>query len=627
MQSPGRRAFTPGRTLAFALLALAMALLGSLFAGPAGSAEPARSRPAVTSWVVRAAGGPPVAGDYIAVRIRARRPVSLRVAVVLRSHPNGGGSRVTVWRQLQVGGHGMRTVRLRRTAASLVALGCRKRWLVPRMVLRTPLGRRLGTKALARRLLVGQGGCEPVNGVAPWLPPGRKPMIFDIGQVTPWGPGLEEALDQVAATGADTVRLLVEWRDIAPAVPPPGFDPTNPADTAYDFSAVDRVMRAAAARGLRMMLTVGGPIPAWGSWTGGALSDPRATDFGDFVRAVARRYNGAFTPEGDGEPLPGAALWSVWNEPNLDLFLRPQFRDGLPYSPILYRRLYMVAQAAIRTEAPGTPIVIGETAPFGADGNVGPLTFARGVLCLDDYAQVEPACDHGAIRAAGWGAHPYTQIGHGPFDTPDWAQYVVTIANLRNLEEQLDQGTAAGVVPAGFPIYVTEFGFQSEPDPRGWPLQSQADFLSISEQIEYRDERVASTAQYLIEDDPPEQGGGFRGFESGLRFYDGTAKPSYDAYRLPLVVKRNGDQVSLWGLVRPARTAVEAAIRVRDGTDPPRMLGSVTTSAAGVLSLAAEYRPGRVWQLIWRAPDGQTYHGPWTGAYEFSWPARDRQPR
>jgi hypothetical protein len=46
-----------------------------------------------------------------------------------------------------------------------------------------------------------------------------------------------------------------------------------------------------------------------------------------------------------------------------------------------------------------------------------------------------------------------------------------------------------------------------------------------------------------------------------------------------------------------------------------------------VLSLAAEYRPGRVWQLIWRAPDGQTYHGPWTGAYEFSWPARDRQPR
>ena len=37
----------------------------------------------------------------------------------------------------------------------------------------------------------------------------------------------------------------------------------------------------------------------------------------------------------------------------------------------------------------------------------------------------------------------------------------------------------------------------------------------------------------------------------GLRFFDGRLKLSYEAYRLPLVVKRSGHRSVIWGRVRP----------------------------------------------------------------------------
>ena len=45
----------------------------------------------------------------------------------------------------------------------------------------------------------------------------------------------------------------------------------------------------------------------------------RVADFGAFARAIASRYSGRF----DGYPF--VRFWTVWNEPNLQLFLTPQF--------------------------------------------------------------------------------------------------------------------------------------------------------------------------------------------------------------------------------------------------------------------------------------------------------------
>ena len=42
------------------------------------------------------------------------------------------------------------------------------------------------------------------------------------------------------------------------------------------------------------------------------------------------------------------------------------------------------------------------------------------------------------------------------------------------------------------------------------------------------------------------------GFQTGLRFASGKAKPSYNAYRFPIVVKKRRRGVYVWGRVRPA---------------------------------------------------------------------------
>ena len=52
--------------------------------------------------------------------------------------------------------------------------------------------------------------------------------------------------------------------------------------------------------------------------------DPGA--YGRFAVAVARRYSGQFTdPLNAGTDLPRVRLYQAWNEPNLPLFLQPQW--------------------------------------------------------------------------------------------------------------------------------------------------------------------------------------------------------------------------------------------------------------------------------------------------------------
>lgn len=473
----------------------------------------------------------------------------------------------------------------------------------------------------------GDSGTKTTAPTPGQIPQGRKSLIFEAGPVTMASPDAAKVLDQIVALGADTVRVGVFWQYVAPpTAPPAGADPADPADPMYDFSVTDAFIAAARKRGLKVLVTVSGPPPEWATVDGKAGSAPDVSAFGDFVHAVAERYNGSYDPDGGGplEKLPGADMWSVWNEPNLSIFLTPQIRDGKPYSPILYRKLYLAAQASIEDQDPGTPILIGETAPTGSRDSVDPVPFARGVLCLDPVAKAAPACDSGKIDAAGWALHPYGSTGEAPFDPPDSSDFVTT-SSLDNLESVLDDAADAGTITSDFPLYITEYGIQSKPDPLiGVPLQTQADYLSISEQIAYFDPRVKSYAQYLMVDDPPDRvpGEKYGGFESGLEFYGGAAKPSYDSFRLPLVVRRSGDSVSLWGLVRPSRSATEVEIRVQDG-GVRKSLESLKTDGDGIFTLDSDYRQGRLWSVRWKSPSGQTFDGPWTRSYKFPYPKSD----
>jgi hypothetical protein len=321
------------------------------------------------------------------------------------------------------------------------------------------------------------------------------------------------------------------------------------------------------------------------------------------MTAIGRHYGGR------------VATWSIWNEPNQPRFLRPQFANGgRPASPALYRKLYDAARQGLAAAGRGgDPTLFGELAPRGTGSVVAPLTFLRGMLCLDSrYRRSGKGC--GELPTAGMAHHAYT-TRQGPWFVPPGPNDV-TIGVLQRLTRALDRAARAGALPARLPIWLTEFGIQSTPDDiQGVSLARQAEYQAISERIARNDPRVVSFSQYLLRDDPPTGPDQFGGFESGLRFSDGRAKPSLDAWRLPLAARRRGDSVSLWGRVRPTTAPTTAELQIADGSRRFRTVRTLRSDALGSVSSRSTYRGGRRWRLRWTAPDGTVRTGAPIRAY------------
>jgi hypothetical protein len=197
----------------------------------------------------------------------------------------------------------------------------------------------------------------------------------------------------------------------------------------------------------------------------------------------------------------------------------------------------------------------------------------------------------------------------------------VTIGVLPRLTKALDRAAAAGVVARRLPVYLTEFGVQSVPDPYyGVSLQRQAEFRSYSEKIAFDNPRMVAFSQYLLTDDAPKTGvpatQKYSGFESGLRTASGKAKPSLDGFRLPLVARlRGGGKVSLWGIARPAKGATKVVVEQHERGKAWRTLATPATNARGVWTGSASAGGStREWRVRWTAPDGTQYAGPPTRA-------------
>jgi hypothetical protein len=135
-------------------------------------------------------------------------------------------------------------------------------------------------------------------------------------------------------------------------------------------------------------------------------------------------------------------------------------------------------------------------------------------------------------------------------------------------------------------------------------LRQQVQYRAISERIAWNNPRVVAFSQYLLTDSEPTGPNQYGGFESGLRFANGKAKPSLRAFRLPLAVKRNGSRVSIWGLVRPATGATTATITYADPGRAFRTLRTVRTNARGYFTVSSAWRKGRRWNLTWEGQSG-----------------------
>ena len=409
-----------------------------------------------------------------------------------------------------------------------------------------------------------------------------------------------QTFDQIQAFGVNYLRVTLLWRAVAPGSgssrPPAGFDDAGQAG--YLWAPYDREINEAHARGMKVLVTISGPIPKWASATHKSYTyKPDVTRFQKFVTAVGNRYRDQ------------VSMWSIWNEPNHPAFLTPQYartKSGhrYAYSPKLYRALFLAGDRGLRASGNGADrLLLGETEPRGTTKAVPPLQFLRGLLA-----------SRGKLPADGYAHHAYTTRA-GPSFVPS-NRDDVTIGVLSRLTRALDYYGRKGRIRRGMPIYLTEFGIQSKPDPYiGVSYQQQAEYRSIAEWMAWRNPRVAGFSQYLMRDDQPRPGSAYArysGFESGLRGSNGTVKMSYAGFRLPLVADARDKHVYFWGYVRPAASRTRAVVQIRKkGSKRWVKLKTVTTDSRGYWSSVTSLRSAAQYRVIWGK-----YTGPATRAYQ-----------
>jgi hypothetical protein len=426
---------------------------------------------------------------------------------------------------------------------------------------------------------------------------------------------VDSTLGTLQALGVDRVRVTVKWSAIAPATRPAGFDAVNPSTyPAGAWAALDRVVSLAAAHGIGVEFNLTAPGPLWAMQSGAptaASADhwiPNPVEFEKFVQAVGIRYSGAYGG------LPRVSFWSIWNEPNQPGWLAPQSLAShgreLPASPALYR--YYVQEAFTGLYESGhalgrDTILIGELAPEGYDQGgtltaMTPMQFLLALYCLDGEfrplrgsAAAAIACPRSGSRAAFVRANPglfyATGFAHHPyyfFWPPEHSASdpnFVPLANLGRLEHALDRAYAAYGVRRHIPIYLTEYGYQTNPpDPYEivTPAQ-QARYLNEADYMAWRDPRVRSVAQFLLRDSlpnpafPSSNPDHWNTFQTGLEFSDGRPKPALASYRMPIwVARERGRKALVWGQARPRPHAGRASIEWHRGRGRWRALASVT---------------------------------------------------
>jgi hypothetical protein len=396
----------------------------------------------------------------------------------------------------------------------------------------------------------------------------------------------EKTLDEIVALGADTIRVELKWNEVAPnpeSKNRPQFDATDPA--AYPgFGPYDALIQSLTARNLRVLLTITGDAPRWataGDRGGNYKPDP--DEYGRFASAVGTRYSGVYSG------LPKVIYYTIWNEPNHIQFIKPTSQ-----APRVYRKLVDAAIPALRAKAaPEAKIFIGELKPTPRKG-LGPATFMQQWLCLDKTfrrlrgraARRLGCTTFKKIDADGFAHHPY-----GPIDIISKKRDIINLLAIRRLGKALDLAAKAKRLPRKLPIYNTEYGIQTNP-PDIFVATSparQAALINQKEEFAYRYSRLKSHSQYQLYDDPSRPGPPavkWAGFQTGLRFANGRAKPAYEAYKFPLVVRKATKRtVQIWGRVRPGTGTRYAQLQKFGGGGFVNAGPRLRTNAAGYFKL------------------------------------------
>jgi hypothetical protein len=460
---------------------------------------------------------------------------------------------------------------------------------------------------------------------------------------------------------------------------PAGFVPGNPgAYPAANWAGYDAVMRAAAAEGITVDLDVAGGAPLWATGPGMPRQKgypfhawkPNAVQFGQFVRAVAIRYSGKYDPRtrklapGNPNDLPRVTFWSLWNEPDYGPSLAPQAIPGsrsVPEAPSLFRGLVDQGWAALQHTGHGSDTILwGELAPrgeiaFGAFNGMTPIPFLRALYCVGanyqplrgaaaqaigcpttagasaGFAAAHPALFH----AAGVSVHPYMRWFQPNQELnvyPRQANFGALLANytslatISHLERGLDRLVSVYHSNTRFPIWDTEFGYITSPPKRRWsgdedpylPQATAAYYDNWAEYISWKDPRISSFDQYLIQDPlPATRANDYGQFASGLVSFNGSPKPGLGAFRMPVFMPSTtasspSSALELWGGAKamyfglldvPAEVQPVQVIFAPTGTSSYSLLDTVTPNRDGYFDVREKFPSSGTVVLRWSYPN------------------------
>ena len=439
----------------------------------------------------------------------------------------------------------------------------------------------------------------------------------------------DAALAQAKALGADTVRVFLTWHSVSPnqdeRAAPPDFDVSDPDSPHYRWELYDALIERARANGMKVLITIAPPIPWWASeqprrcphFIGGyrelglsCMWKPSVPLFARFVRAVVRRYGSRATGPYGGQ----VALWSLFNEPNLEHYLLPQTkrtRFGIvDLAARRYRELWIAGWREIARHDPPSRnrVLFGDTAAISS-----PMDTLYAALCLDERGRpfagrlrrLQGCARVRRLPIAGLALHPYNNFALGSVHTRSATGDSLPMAYLGRAHALLDRAARLRRIPRRRPIYITEFGFQSSPPNRrakGLPLHRHAAAINEAERLFHADRRIRSVAQYELFDPPTTDV-----FNTGLLLADGRPKSARDAYRMPLVVTRlDRDRVEIWGQARPATGRVRVEVRVLGGAGG-RVSWRPRTNLSGYFSFRVRRpRAARLrYRASWTSPEGE----------------------
>ena len=327
-------------------------------------------------------------------------------------------------------------------------------------------------------------------------------------------------LDELTRSGFDALAVSSVW------------EPGETAPDADESAVLSRVAAAADAAGVRLFVIVYHP----GSATTPLTAEARS-EFAAYTAAIA-------------DEIPTVRDLIVGNEPNLNRFWLPQFGSGgQNVSAAAYLRLLATTYDAVKRTRDDVRVWGGATAPRGSDrpgaarATTSPTAFIQALgAAYRQSGRDRPVMD-------GFVHHPYPESANVPIDLRHPRVKTIGLADYRKLVNLL--GTAFdGTAQKGsdLPILYGEIGVETAIPSAEHDLYSDTEITSTTtaqrQAAAYRrtlelavcQPNVAGVLFFHLQDEPT-----LTGWQSGVRYADGTPKPSLGPVREAARAAEKGD--------------------------------------------------------------------------------------